>query len=275
LTAAGLERLSLHEFVRMDLPVDRFLGACAAGGIGRVALLRRNVVEHGVAATRRLLDDLGLALTSYSSVGGWASGVDPDGAPMSLAENVGRLDEVAELGATLVVAAAGPLVGGKDLDSARGRVGEGLAELAPHAAERGLKIALEPLHPIFCPDRSVVTSLRLALDLVEPCPSESVGIALDSYHVWWDPDLAGQVRRAGARIFAVHVNDFILPLPPDRRRRGLMGEGCIDLHGFRRRLEDIRYAGPYEVEVISEELSALPMEQLVARVIASYRGFLA
>ena len=220
MTAAGLERLSLHEFVRMDVSVDSFIKACAKGGIGKVALLRSNVLDHGLAATRHLLDELGIAVSSYSSVGGWACGVDPEGQPMDLAENLRRLDEVAEIGARLVVAAAGPLVGSKDLESARRRVGEGVAEIAPHAAERGLKIALEPLHPIFCPDRSVVTSLRLALDLVEQCRADTVGIALDSYHVWWDAELGDQVRRAGPRIFAVHINDFILPLPPDRRRRG-------------------------------------------------------
>jgi sugar phosphate isomerase/epimerase len=98
-------------------------------------------------------------------------------------------------------------------------------------------------------------------------------VAVDSYHVWWDGALDSLLARAGERIFAVHVNDFVLPLPPDLRRRGLMGEGCIDLAGFRRGVEAAGFRGPYEVEVQNEMLSALPAHEMVARVVNSFRNF--
>jgi sugar phosphate isomerase/epimerase len=268
----GLERLSVHEFVRMELPLDAFLRACAAAGVGRVALLRANVEAYGVDRAASLLGELGLAVSSYSSLGYWTTGCTHEGVPWSHADNLRVLDDAVRLGAPLAVLGPGPL-GDRDLNGARRRIAAGIAELWPHAAERGLRLAVEPLHPMFCPERSVVTSLKLALDLVEPAPTDVAGVAVDSYHVWWDPQLDAQLRRARERLFAVHVDDFILPLPAGGRRRGLMGEGCIDLAGFRAAVETLGYRGPYEVEVLNEELSALPPESAVARIADSYRSF--
>lgn len=257
----------------MDLPVDEFLRACIPQRVTRVALLRSPVEAFGVDRAVSLVRELGVTVTSYSAAGYWSTGQDPEGDHWTLADNLRRLDTAVALGARLVVLAAGPLdLINKDL-AARRRVAVGIAELWPHAAERGLRLALEPLHPMFCPDRSVVTNLELALDLVAAAPVEWVGVAVDSYHVWWDPALDSLLAKAGQRIFAVHINDFVLPLPPDRRRRGLMGEGCIDLGGFRRAVETAGFNGPYEVEVHNEELSALPPEHMVARVVSSFRSF--
>jgi sugar phosphate isomerase/epimerase len=272
--SSGLERLSLHQFVRMDLPLDELVHACVAQDVSHVALLRSRVEAFGVDRAVRLVRELGITVTSYSAVGYWSSGRDPEGETWDLSENLSRLDAAVALGAPLVVLAAGPLdLTSKDLVAARRRVAAGIAELWPHAAQRGLRLALEPLHPMFCPDRSVVTSLGLALDLVDGAPAEWVGVAIDSYHVWWDPSLDRLLAKAGPRIFAAHVSDFTLPLPPDRRRRGLMGEGCIDLRGFRDGVEAAGFSGPYEVEVQNEILSALPPEEMVARVVSSYREF--
>jgi sugar phosphate isomerase/epimerase len=271
-----LERLSIHEYLLADLPLDAFLRACAAAGVRSVALLRRNVAAFGVERAAALLDELGIRVTSYASAGYWATDRTPEGEPWGLADSLCQLDVAVRLGAPLVVLVAGPLdPATRDLDGARSRVARGIPELAGPAAERGLRVAIEPLHPVFCADRSVVTSLEHALDLVAPASSETVGVALDSYHVWWDHKLDDLVRRAGPRIFAVHVSDFVLPLSRDRRRRGLMGEGCIDLAGFRRAVEAAGYGGPYEVEVANEELSALPPVQAVGRVVDAYRDFMA
>lgn len=269
-----LERLSVHEFARMDLPLDRFLRACAAAGVGRAALLRANVDAYGAERAAALLGELGIAVSSYSSLGFWTTGRTHEGRPWGLADSLRVMDDAVRLGAPIVVIGPGPL-GSRDLAGARRRVAEGIREVWPHAAERGLRLAVEPLHPLFCPDRSVVTSLRQALELVEPAPAATVGVAVDSYHVWWDADLDELLRRAGERIFAVHVNDFVLPLPESRRRRGLMGEGCIDLAGFRRAVEAAGFAGPYEVEVANEVLDALPAEEAVARIAGAYRAFTA
>jgi sugar phosphate isomerase/epimerase len=271
----GLERLGVHQFVRMDLPLDEFLNACVAAGVRRVDLLRASVESYGLERAARLIRDLGLAVNSYSAAGYWATGHDSDGRRWTLDDNIRQLDAVAAIGSDLIVLAGGPLdLVTRDLVGGRRRVGEGIRELWPHAAERGVRIALEPLHPIFCPDRSVVTTLRLALDLVEAAPAEWVGVVIDSYHVWWDPELESQVQRAAGRIFEVHVDDFVLPLPPNRRRRGLMGEGCIDLAGFRGMVEAAGFAGPYVVEVLNEELSALPPEAAIRRIVEAYRGFI-
>jgi sugar phosphate isomerase/epimerase len=271
----GLRRLSVHQFVRSDLPLNEFVDACARSGVSQVDLLRAPVEAYGLERAIRLLHDAGVTPGSYSAAGYWATGYDPDGRRWTLEDNTRQLEAAAALGAGVQVLAAGPLdLTTRDLDGARRRVGEGMRELWPHAAERRIRMAMEPLHPLFCPDRSVVTTLRLALDLVEDLPAEWAGIALDSYHVWWDADLASQVRRAAGRIFTVHVDDYILPLPPDRRRRGLMGEGCIDLAGFRRLVEAAGYTGRYAVEVLNEELSAMPASAAIGRIVESYRSFM-
>ena len=271
----GLERLGVHQFVRMDLALDEFLTACVAAGVRRVDLLRASVESYGLERAARLVRDLGITVGSYSAAGYWATGHDSDGRRWTLDDNVRQLDAAAALGTDLMVLAGGPLdLVTRDLDEGRRRVGTGISELWPFAAERGVRIAMEPLHPIFCPTRSVVTTLRLALDLVDEAPARWAGVVIDSYHVWWDPELASQVRRASGRIFAVHVDDFILPLPPDLRRRGLMGEGCIDLVGFRRLVEGAGFDGPYEVEVLNEQLSALPPEVAVGRIVEAYLDFI-
>jgi sugar phosphate isomerase/epimerase len=266
----------------MDVPLDQFLEGCAGAGVTRVALLRANVERYGLERAVRRVRDLGLTVTSLSAAGYWSTGYDSDGVAWTLADNLKRLDAAVALGTDLVVLAGGPLdTASRDLEEARRRVAAGIAELWPHAAERGLKLAIEPLHPIFCPTRSVVTSLGLALDMVEPHPARWVGVAVDSYHVWWDPELESQIARAGVgegegeRIFAVHVDDFVLPLPSDLRRRGLMGEGCIDLARFKALVDGAGYRGPYEVEVLNEHLSALPPVEAIKRIAASYRAFMA
>jgi sugar phosphate isomerase/epimerase len=270
-----LRRLSVHEFCRSDLPLDVFLKACAGAGVGSVDLLRAPVEKFGLDKAVHLLDELGLTVGSYSAAGYWSTGYDSDGRRWTLEDNIRQLEAAAAVGAGVQVLAGGPLdMVTRDIDGARRRVAEGIRELWPHAAERGIRLAIEPLHPIFCPHRSVVTSLRFALDLVEDIPARWGGIALDSYHVWWDPELAGQVQRAAGRIFTVHIDDFILPLPPDLRRRGLMGEGCIDLTGFRRLVEAAGYTGHYAVEVLNEELSALPPAAAIGRIVESYRAFI-
>jgi sugar phosphate isomerase/epimerase len=272
----GLERLSVHEFLRTDVPVDAFLRACAAQGVGTVALLRSNVEAFGLDQTADLLQELGLAVSSYSSLGYWTTGRTHDGEPWSREDNVRQLDGAERLGAPLVVLGPGPLeAGDRDIRAARRRVAEGILDIWPEAASRGVRLAVEPLHPMMCPGRSVVTSLAYALDLVGPTPAEVVGVAIDSYHVWWDPDLERQVERSRGRIFAVHVDDYVQMATTDGRRRGLMGEGFIDLAHFRALVEAADFDGRYEVEVGNDVLSALPVEESIRRVVESYLRFTA
>jgi sugar phosphate isomerase/epimerase len=272
---AGLERLSIHQFARIDLAVDVFLRACAAAGAPAVALLRTQVAPFGVERTATLLAEVGLQVSSYSAVGYWTTGHTPEGMPFGRDEILRQLDAAVCLGAPVVIIVAGGLdLTTKDLAEGWRRTAEGILDIVPAATERGLRLAVEPLHPILAPQRSVVVSLEHALELITPAPAERVGIALDAWHVWWEPKLDELIRAAGERIFCVHVDDFVLPLPANFRRRGLPGEGCIDLPRFKRAVEATGFGGYYEVEVTNEVIAELSPEAAMRRIVDSYREFI-
>jgi sugar phosphate isomerase/epimerase len=154
--------------------------------------------------------------------------------------------------------------GSRDLPAARARVAEGIARLAPVAGDHGVRLALEPMHPIFTADRGVLATLAEALDIAEQFPVEQVGVVVDSFHVWWDPQLETQVARAGERIASVQVCDWITPLPADSLlSRGMMGDGHID---FRHHLDLVTragYTGDIEVEIFNADVWAADPDAVV------------
>ncbi|CAG7584705.1 MULTISPECIES: sugar phosphate isomerase/epimerase family protein [Rhodococcus] len=167
------------------------------------------------------------------------------------ADNRVAVDQAHALGADCLVLVCGAAHG--DLADARRQVRDGIAELEPYARQSGVRLAVEPMHPMMASSRSVITSLSEANDLVEAIGSDIVGIALDSYHVWWDAALPQQITRAGERLFSVQLADWVTPIHGELSSRGMPGEGCIDLTGF---VADCRntggYAGLVEVEILSD-----------------------
>jgi sugar phosphate isomerase/epimerase len=141
--------------------------------------------------------------------------------------------------------------GTKDLESSRKMVADGLAKMLPHARASGVKIALEPLHPMTCADRSVLSTTAQALDLAESL-GEGVGVALDVYHIWWDPAVAASILRARGRIFGFHVCDWLVPTRDLVFDRGMMGDGVIDIPALRSRVEASGFDAAIEVEIMSE-----------------------
>jgi sugar phosphate isomerase/epimerase len=143
-------------------------------------------------------------------------------------------------------------------------VGDGVAEIAPYASEHGVRLGIEPLHPMFAGDRSVIVTLAEALNLAQRFPSEQVGVVVDVYHVWWDPDLYPQIARAGERIAGFHVNDWLVPLPDPLLGRGMMGDGVIELRKLRTAVELAGYSGPIEVEIFNRALWNTPGDDVIA-----------
>jgi sugar phosphate isomerase/epimerase len=151
------------------------------------------------------------------------------------------------------VLVVGGLPGGsRDISAARGMVADGLAALLPFAREHRIPLAIEPLHPMYAADRACVNTIRQALDLCDVL-GDGIGVAVDVYHVWWDPELAAQIARAGDRIFAHHICDWLVPTRDLLLDRGMMGDGVIDLRGIRRMVEAAGYRGPQEVEIFSAQ----------------------
>lgn len=166
----------------------------------------------------------------------------------------------------------------RDLCAARERIADALAELVPYAAERGVRPAIEPLHPMFASDRCVVSTLAQALDLAERFPADRMGVVVDTYHLWWDDTVPQLIERAGAsgRIAAFQLADWITPLPEGvLLGRGQLGDGCVDLRGFRERVDAAGYTGPVEVEIFNPALWARDGAEVLAETTERYRRLVA
>jgi sugar phosphate isomerase/epimerase len=254
-TAPTLEGLSINlATVRAQFDLREAVEACRRLGIGAVDPWRDQVAAIGLAAAVRAIKDNGMRVTGYCR-GGMFPAADAAGRRAAIDDNFRAIDEAVALGADCLVIVAGGLPpGSRDLPGARQMVAEGLAAVLPYARAAGMPLAIEPLHPMTAADRCVVNTLAQALDLCEAL-GEGVGVTIDTYHVWWDPDLARQIARAGAgqRILAHHICDWLVPTRDLVADRGMMGDGVIDLRGFRRMIEAAGFHGPQEVEIFSAE----------------------
>lgn len=260
-----LARLSMNQRTVPAWGVAEVVEACARAGVPSVGLWREPVAEVGLERAARLVADAGLRVSSLCR-GGFLTAADPDEGRRAVVDNRRAVDEAAALGvACLVLVVGGLPAGDRDLPGARQRVAERLAELVPYAAAHGVRLALEPMHPIYCADRGVLSTLEQATDLAEQHPAEQVGVVVDAFHVWWDPRLAEQVQRAGNRIASVQIGDWITPLPPDALlSRGLPGDGHIDLAAFLALTDATGYRGDVEVEVFNAEVWAADPDQVLA-----------
>ncbi|MEV4273790.1 sugar phosphate isomerase/epimerase family protein [Micromonospora aurantiaca (nom. illeg.)] len=268
---ARLARLSLNQRTTQRWSVAEAVDGCVRAGIPAIGLWREPVAEIGVPAAARLVTDAGLRVSSLCR-GGFLTAADDAGRVEALADNRRAIDEAAALDAACLVLVVGGLPpGSRDLAGARQRVADALAELAPYAAERGVRLALEPLHPMYCADRAVLSTLGQALDLAEAFPAEQVGVVVDTFHVWWDPDVWRQIARAGTRIASFQVCDFLTPLPADvLLGRGMMGDGHIDFPPLRRAVEAAGYSGDIEVEIFNAEVWATDPDRVLATMTARY-----
>ncbi|MFJ5234187.1 sugar phosphate isomerase/epimerase family protein [Kitasatospora sp. NPDC088391] len=265
--AEGCERLSLNQITTKGWSLEEAVRGCVDAGIPAIGLWRDKVAEVGPARAARLCRDAGLVVSSLCR-GGFLTAGDESARRAAFADNLAAIEEAAELGTdTLVLVVGGLPASSRDLAGARRQVADMIGELAPHAGDFGVRLAIEPLHPMFCADRAVVSTLGQALDLAEPHPADRVGVVVDSYHVWWDPELESQLARAGAggRIAAYQVCDWTLPLPADALLgRGHVGDGCIDFGWLTDRVAAAGYRGWVEVELFNEEVWNTPGDRTLA-----------
>ncbi|MDT0549086.1 MULTISPECIES: sugar phosphate isomerase/epimerase family protein [Streptomyces] len=269
-----LTRLSLNQETIKQWSLPELAEGCVKAGVPGVGLWRAPVQEYGVEAAARLIRDAGLAVTSLCR-GGFFTAIDPDERAAALADNRAAVDEAATLGTdTLILVSGGLPPGSRDLFAARERIADALAELAPYAAERGVRLAIEPLHPMYASDRCVVSTLAQALDLAERFPADQVGVVVDTYHLWWDDTVADQIARAGAggRIASFQLADWITPLPEGvLLGRGQLGDGAVDFRWFRERVDATGFDGPIEVEIFNPALWARDGAEVLAEVADRYR----
>ncbi|MFF9200732.1 sugar phosphate isomerase/epimerase family protein [Streptomyces sp. NPDC014986] len=269
----GLARFSINQMTVRQLSLPELVGACRDLGVPGVGLWREPVRAYGVEAAAGLVRDAGLTVTTLCR-GGFLTATGVGERAAALADNRRAVDEAATLGTgTLVLVPGGLPAGSRDLRGARERVAEALAELGPYAGEHGVKLAIEPLHPMFASDRCVVSTLAQALDLAERFPAHQVGVTVDTYHLWWDDTAPAQIARAGAqgRIHAFQLADWITPLPEGvLNGRGQIGDGAIDMREWKGYVEAAGYTGAIEVELFNDALWARDGRELLAETAARF-----
>jgi sugar phosphate isomerase/epimerase len=238
-------------------PIAEVIESIARAGFGKIAPWRREIEGGDVKAIAKHIRDAGLALSGYCrSTYIPANSIQQFKA--NIESNKRALDDAATLESPCFVMVVGGLPqGSKDLSAARAQVREATAELANYGQMVGVKIALEPLHPVYAAERSCLTLLSEALDWCDALEGKvddpQIGVAIDCYHVWWDPSLEQQIARAGRgkRILAFHVCDWLVPTVDVLNDRGMMGDGVIDIRGIRGAIENAGYAGAVEAEIFS------------------------
>lgn len=263
----SLNRFSLNHATTKFWDQTEAVEACAREGIG-IGLWREPVADKGLTATAKQVRDAGVAVTSLCR-GGFLTGGETE----ALADNRRAIDEAAALGTSELVMVCGGIVDrSAGLDGARERVAEALAELAPYAKQCGVRLAIEPLHPMFASDRCVISTLDQAIELASPFEPDVVGVVVDTYHIWWDPTVFAAIERAAGRIAAFQVADWITPLPAGvLTGRGQLGDGCIDFRRFRTAVDAAGYTGPIEVELFNDAIWARPGPEVLAETVQRYR----
>jgi len=227
---------------------------CLRHGITAISPWRDQIDAIGLNEAAHIVRSNGMRVTGVCR-GGMFPAETVEGRQANIDDNLRAIDQAAALGADCLVLVVGGLPGSsKDLPGARGMVADGIAAMLPHARASGVRIAIEPLHPMYAADRACVNTIDQALDICAEL-GEDVGVAIDVYHVWWDPNLAQAIARAGAmsRIFAHHICDWLVPTTDMLLDRGMMGDGVIDLPAIRAMIEAAGYHGPQEVEIFSRD----------------------
>ena len=252
MVAPDRKKLSINQATTMkQWTLREAIEGYAAKDIGGISVWRDKLAECGVNEAASILSDHGMTVTGLCR-GGMFPASDDAGRMAALDDNRRAVDEAAAIGAQCLVMVCGGLPdGSKDMVDARKQVADGLERMLPHARKAGVPVAIEPLHPMTAADRACVNTLEHALDLCDAL-GDGVGVAVDVYHVWWDPKLESQISRAGDRILGFHVCDWLVPTVDLVWDRGMMGDGVIDIPRIRGWVEAAGYRGFNEVEIFSE-----------------------
>jgi sugar phosphate isomerase/epimerase len=255
------DRLSINQRTVRNWSIPQLVDQCAAQKIRFVGLWRDKIAETGLPEAVKLLHDSGITVSSVCR-GGFFTAATPTEQEANFEENCRGIEEAATVGAPMLVLVCGGVVN-RDMDRSRGMVVEGIERLLPVAEKAGVKLGIEPLHPMFAADRSVIVSLSHANSIIEQFNSNYLGLVIDVYHVWWDPGVFMEIARASSRILGFHVNDWIVPLPDMLNGRGMMGDGVIQIKRLRESVTGAGYRGPIEVEIFNDRLWQFPGADLL------------
>lgn len=246
-----LSKLSLNQITVDQCHLGDVIESCLDHDISWIGPWRHKIADTGLKKSAQMIQDAGLKVSSLCR-GGMFPAATASERQSRLDENRRAIDEAATLGTDVLVLVCGPAPD-RDIDKARTMVAEGIETLIPYAEQANVKLAIEPLHPVFAADRSVIVSLEQANEMVERFASSQVGVIIDVYHVWWDPKLYQEIRRSAGHIMGFHVNDWITVDNP-LTSRGMMGDGVIEINRIRQAVESAGYHGPVEVEILNDQI---------------------
>lgn len=266
-----LSRFAIHTITTKPWPLDLSLKKFAGAGATGVSIWKESLEGFGAEKAARLVKESGLTVVSLVR-GGFFVAKDAEARKRRIGENLALLETAAVLGAPqlVLVCGADPAVA---LPEARIQIREGIETMLPVAEKLGVKLAIEPLHPMYADCRSAVNTMKQATDLALELRSDAVGVAVDVYHVWWDPDLESEIARCGkaGKILAFHVCDWLTPTADFLNDRGLMGEGCIDIPGMRTWVEKAGFHGFVEVEIFSNRWWAADQDEFLAAITKAWK----
>lgn len=263
-----LTRLSLNQITTQRWSVREAVDGCVRAGIPFIGLWREKVAETGLQESARMLRDAGLRVSSLCR-GGWFPAATAAERQARLDDNRRAIEEAATLGTEVLVLVCGPAAD-RDIGAARAYVEEAIAQLIPYAAEHGVKLGIEPLHPMYAAERSVIVTLAEANRLAHQFNSSHVGVVIDVYHVWWDPQIYTHIAEAAGHILGFHVCDWLVPTPDLLMGRGMMGDGVIEVRRLHQAVDAADYTGPIEVEIFNQAIWDTPGDQTLALMVRRY-----
>jgi sugar phosphate isomerase/epimerase len=273
LSDAGQSRLCLHTITTKPWSIEEAARNYEAVGVKGITVWRDTLQNRKIKQTGDMLREHGLSIVSLCR-GGFFPSKDPIRRKAALDDNRKAINEAFELGTDMIV-----LVCGADpeqsLEESRRQIHDGIAAILPVAESAGVRLAIEPLHPMFADTRSAINTLAQANDLAESLNSQWVGVAVDVYHLWWDPSLEREIKRCGKNnnLLAFHVCDWKSPTTDLLNDRGLMGEGCIPLKKIRSWVEDAGFNGFIEVEIFSNVYWKMDQSVFLDKIVKAYNTF--
>ncbi len=263
-----LSKLCIHTMTTKPLGLAETVEAYRNAGVPAITVWRDALGPLGLEESAKRLKDSGLEVVSLCR-GGFFPAEDAAGRQAAIDDNKRAVDEAAAIGTALLVLVCGA-VPGMPLEEGRKQIADGILEVLPHAESAGVKLAIEPLHPMYADSRSAVNTMKQANAMCEAIGSPSVGIAVDVIHLWWDPDLEVEIGRAGKSIMAFHVCDWRTPTRDLLTDRGLMGDGCIAIRQIRGWVEAAGFSGYNEVEIFSDEFWATDQLEYIETLKSRY-----
>ena len=268
-----LSKLCLPTQTNKPWSLEQCVKSYSELGIPGISVWRHVLENVPLATARKMINDHGLEVVSLVRAGFFAS-VNGESRRFGIEDNLRAIEEAEGIGSPLLVLVCGADPG-QSQETSRGQIMDGIIEILPAAEAAGVRLAIEPLHPMYAADRSAITSMAQANDMVASINSDSLGVAVDVFHLWWDPGLHHEIKRCGElkKLFAYHVCDWNVPLNDMLNDRGLMGDGCIDLKQIRGWMEEAGFSGYHEVEIFSDKYWAMDQPQYVEKIINAYLNY--